>query len=96
RIPPAASTIIPTSLTTPPGTSACIHAQAVLGGLCCAEAQAVASVRDRAERAAHWVPYAEWTDGWDIHGTDAPLGRRGENPMSLSGEEVRAQRPGSG
>jgi 5-(carboxyamino)imidazole ribonucleotide synthase len=25
----------------------------------------VANVRERAERAAHWLSHAEWTDGWD-------------------------------
>ncbi|MFZ2176934.1 MAG: 5-(carboxyamino)imidazole ribonucleotide synthase [Rhodococcus sp. (in: high G+C Gram-positive bacteria)] len=28
----------------------------------------VAKVRERAERAAHWLSHAEWTDGWDVHG----------------------------
>jgi 5-(carboxyamino)imidazole ribonucleotide synthase len=28
----------------------------------------VARVRERAERAAHWLSHAEWTDGWDGHG----------------------------
>ncbi|MBV9514188.1 MAG: 5-(carboxyamino)imidazole ribonucleotide synthase [Mycobacteriaceae bacterium] len=27
----------------------------------------VANVRERAERAAHWLSHAEWTDGWDGH-----------------------------
>jgi 5-(carboxyamino)imidazole ribonucleotide synthase len=27
----------------------------------------VASVRERAVRAAHWLSHAEWTDGWDEH-----------------------------
>jgi 5-(carboxyamino)imidazole ribonucleotide synthase len=27
----------------------------------------VAQVRERAERAAHWLSHAEWTDGWDPH-----------------------------
>jgi 5-(carboxyamino)imidazole ribonucleotide synthase len=27
----------------------------------------VASLRERAERAAHWLSHAEWTDGWDPH-----------------------------
>jgi 5-(carboxyamino)imidazole ribonucleotide synthase len=27
----------------------------------------VAKVRERAERAAHWLSHAEWTDGWDEH-----------------------------
>jgi 5-(carboxyamino)imidazole ribonucleotide synthase len=31
-------------------------------------AQYVANVRERAERAAHWLSHAEWTDGWDGHG----------------------------
>ncbi|WP_430333566.1 5-(carboxyamino)imidazole ribonucleotide synthase [Rhodococcus sp. ACT016] len=32
------------------------------------DAQYVAAVRERAERAAHWLSHAEWTDGWDVHG----------------------------
>ncbi|MFC9787690.1 5-(carboxyamino)imidazole ribonucleotide synthase [Rhodococcus sp. NPDC127528] len=28
----------------------------------------VAAVRERAERAAHWLSHGEWTDGWDNHG----------------------------
>jgi 5-(carboxyamino)imidazole ribonucleotide synthase len=27
----------------------------------------VEDVRERAERAAHWMSRAEWTDGWDPH-----------------------------
>ncbi len=27
----------------------------------------VGVVRERAERAAHWLSHAEWTDGWDAH-----------------------------
>ncbi|MEE2057511.1 5-(carboxyamino)imidazole ribonucleotide synthase [Rhodococcus artemisiae] len=27
----------------------------------------VAAVRERAERAAHWLSHAEWTDGWNEH-----------------------------
>nr|WP_067683356.1 5-(carboxyamino)imidazole ribonucleotide synthase [Nocardia miyunensis] len=27
----------------------------------------VARVREKAERAAHWMSHAEWTDGWDPH-----------------------------
>jgi len=30
--------------------------------------QNVANVRERAERAAHWLSHAQWTDGWNIHG----------------------------
>lgn len=30
--------------------------------------QDVDRVRERAERAAHWLSHAEWTDGWDGHG----------------------------
>ncbi len=30
----------------------------------------VAAVRERAERAAHWMSHAEWTDGWDVHGRE--------------------------
>ena len=29
--------------------------------------QGVEDVRERAERAAHWMSRAEWTDGWDPH-----------------------------
>ncbi|MFY2788225.1 5-(carboxyamino)imidazole ribonucleotide synthase [Rhodococcus sp. MALMAid1271] len=32
-----------------------------------ADPEYVASVRERAERAAHWMSHAEWTDGWDPH-----------------------------
>jgi 5-(carboxyamino)imidazole ribonucleotide synthase len=32
------------------------------------DADYVASVRERAVRAAHWLSRAEWTDGWDTHG----------------------------
>ena len=28
----------------------------------------VAVVRERAERAAHWMSHAQWSDGWDAHG----------------------------
>lgn len=28
----------------------------------------VASLRERARRAAHWLSHAQWTDGWDEHG----------------------------
>jgi 5-(carboxyamino)imidazole ribonucleotide synthase len=30
-----------------------------------ADGDDVAGVRERAERAAHWLAHAEWTDGWD-------------------------------
>jgi 5-(carboxyamino)imidazole ribonucleotide synthase len=30
-------------------------------------AENVASMRERANRAAHWLSHAEWTDGWDEH-----------------------------
>ncbi|ATQ28464.1 MULTISPECIES: 5-(carboxyamino)imidazole ribonucleotide synthase [Rhodococcus] len=30
--------------------------------------QYVAAVRERAERAAHWLSHGVWTDGWDSHG----------------------------
>lgn len=29
--------------------------------------ESVASLRERAERAAHWLSHAHWTDGWDSH-----------------------------
>jgi 5-(carboxyamino)imidazole ribonucleotide synthase len=29
---------------------------------------ALVQVRERAQRAAHWLSHAEWTDGWDAHG----------------------------
>jgi 5-(carboxyamino)imidazole ribonucleotide synthase len=28
----------------------------------------VTNLREQAERAAHWLSHAEWTDGWDVHG----------------------------
>jgi 5-(carboxyamino)imidazole ribonucleotide synthase len=33
----------------------------------------VADLRERAERAAHWLSHAQWTDRWDAHraGDDA-------------------------
>ncbi len=34
------------------------------------DADYVADVRERAERAAHWMSHAEWTDGWDGHSHD--------------------------
>ena len=30
-------------------------------------AEYVAALRERAQRAAHWLSHAEWTDGWDGH-----------------------------
>lgn len=30
--------------------------------------QSAADVRERAERAAHWMSHGVWTDGWDPHG----------------------------
>ncbi|WP_293239379.1 5-(carboxyamino)imidazole ribonucleotide synthase [Mycolicibacterium sp.] len=33
-----------------------------------ADADYVAEVRERANRAAHWLSHGEWTDGWDPHG----------------------------
>ncbi|MDA2894475.1 5-(carboxyamino)imidazole ribonucleotide synthase [Mycolicibacterium sp. BiH015] len=29
--------------------------------------ESVESLRERAERAAHWLSHAQWTDGWDPH-----------------------------
>jgi 5-(carboxyamino)imidazole ribonucleotide synthase len=31
----------------------------------------VEAVRERANRAAHWLSHAQWTDNWNEHGTDA-------------------------
>ncbi|OZF58603.1 5-(carboxyamino)imidazole ribonucleotide synthase [Rhodococcus sp. 14-2470-1b] len=31
------------------------------------DAAYVAAIREKAERAAHWMSHAEWTDGWDPH-----------------------------
>lgn len=31
------------------------------------DAEYVAAVRERAQRAAHWLSHAEWSDGWDGH-----------------------------
>jgi 5-(carboxyamino)imidazole ribonucleotide synthase len=35
------------------------------------DAKYVANVRERAERAAHWLSHAVWTDGWDGHARQA-------------------------
>ncbi|MFB1295246.1 5-(carboxyamino)imidazole ribonucleotide synthase [Mycobacterium sp. pW049] len=35
----------------------------ILGGT----SESVESLRERAERAAHWLSHAQWTDGWDPH-----------------------------
>lgn len=32
--------------------------------------QTIDDVRERAERAAHWMSHGEWTDGWDPHAHD--------------------------
>jgi 5-(carboxyamino)imidazole ribonucleotide synthase len=42
----------------------------VLGGVAGSvdDLKYVTHVRERAERAAHWLSHAEWTDGWDEHG----------------------------
>ncbi len=32
------------------------------------DAADVANVRERAQRAAHWLSHGMWTDGWDAHG----------------------------
>ena len=40
----------------------------VLGGAgSSADGAYVDAVREKAERAAHWMSHAEWTDGWDPH-----------------------------
>jgi 5-(carboxyamino)imidazole ribonucleotide synthase len=36
-----------------------------LGGW--ADAADPARLRERAERAAHWLSHGQWTDGWDPH-----------------------------
>jgi 5-(carboxyamino)imidazole ribonucleotide synthase len=38
-----------------------------------ADTAEVANLRERAERAAHWLSHGQWTDGWDPHG------RRGDD-----------------
>ncbi|MFD6858532.1 5-(carboxyamino)imidazole ribonucleotide synthase [Rhodococcus sp. NPDC060090] len=35
------------------------------------DAEYVAAVRERAERAAHWLSHAQWTDGWNEHTGEA-------------------------
>jgi 5-(carboxyamino)imidazole ribonucleotide synthase len=34
------------------------------------DATELANLRERAERAAHWLSEGEWTDGWDPHADD--------------------------
>jgi 5-(carboxyamino)imidazole ribonucleotide synthase len=33
-----------------------------------ADSTELATLRERAERAAHWLSHGQWTDGWDPHG----------------------------
>ena len=33
-----------------------------------ADVTGLANLRERAERAAHWLSHGQWTDGWDPHG----------------------------
>ena len=35
-----------------------------------ADAEGVAALRERADRAAHWLSHAQWTDDWNEHSTD--------------------------
>ncbi|MBW0018627.1 MAG: 5-(carboxyamino)imidazole ribonucleotide synthase [Mycobacterium sp.] len=37
----------------------------------------VASLRERAERAAHWLSHGQWSDGWDPHAGDDASKRSG-------------------
>ena len=34
----------------------------------------LAKLRERAELAAHWLSYGQWTDGWDPHAGDDKQG----------------------
>ncbi|AYJ51810.1 5-(carboxyamino)imidazole ribonucleotide synthase [Rhodococcus sp. P1Y] len=43
------------------------HVNVVGGAGNSGDAAYVAAVREKAERAAHWMSHAEWTDGWDPH-----------------------------
>jgi 5-(carboxyamino)imidazole ribonucleotide synthase len=48
-----------------------------------------ANLRERAERAAHWLSDGEWTDGWDPHAAgDDAVG----DPQPRSGEGAEAMR----
>jgi 5-(carboxyamino)imidazole ribonucleotide synthase len=42
-----------------------------------ADVAEVANLRERAERAAHWLSHGQWTDGWDPHGRAADDAVRG-------------------
>ncbi len=41
------------------------------------DATELANLRERAERAAHWLSAGEWTDGWDPHDTAGDNAERG-------------------
>lgn len=43
------------------------HVNIVGGGGSSDDPEYVAALRERAQRAAHWLSHAEWTDGWDGH-----------------------------
>ncbi|NLG56034.1 MAG: 5-(carboxyamino)imidazole ribonucleotide synthase [Rhodococcus sp.] len=46
------------------------HVNIVGGAGSIEDPEYVAAVRERAERAAHWLSHGEWTDGWDEHSGD--------------------------
>src|ERR1700761_3983394 len=50
-----------------------------------ADANDVANLRERAERAAHWLSHGQWTDGWDPHKHD----RAGDDAERSDEEERR-------
>jgi 5-(carboxyamino)imidazole ribonucleotide synthase len=57
-----------------------------------ADAAELANLRERAERAAHWLSHGQWTDGWDPHssaGDDAEQRSDVGAPPACGGEERR-------
>jgi 5-(carboxyamino)imidazole ribonucleotide synthase len=55
------------------------------------DADDVANLRERAQRAAHWLSHGQWTDGWDPHdaGDDAEQGSDvGARPLAAARLEV--------
>ena len=48
-----------------------------------ADAAELANLRERAERAAHWLSHGQWTDGWDPHS------HAGDDAERSDGEERR-------
>jgi 5-(carboxyamino)imidazole ribonucleotide synthase len=64
----------------------------MLGHFEASDVAQLANLRERAERAAHWLSHGQWTDGWDAHaraGDDAEHKSDVRAPPACRGEERR-------